>query len=93
MMRAAMIYSKGTAEALLMAPADIVIYGWAQRSNYEEDRRQEDFSWRERDHSFLSVCFSPAEPGGEIGFTPAGDVIEISEEEFLAAHQAGWPQQ
>jgi hypothetical protein len=70
------------------------IYVEAFRSTYEEDWRVEQEAWRNQ-RSFMSRCYSVIEPEGEIGFTPAAECVEISEEEFrgaLAGLRSGrWP--
>lgn len=68
----------------------LVIYGWAQKSYYPEDARQEKFAW-ENNRSFLSVCFSIVEPEGELGFTRVDAVKEITKEEFMEAAKNDWP--
>lgn len=68
----------------------LTIYGYAIRSEYTEDRHVEKSAWEAR-KSFLSVCFSEACPEGEMGFTPAGEISEISLEEFQTAADWGWP--
>ena len=75
----------------LTAGQRLVIYGYAIRSSYPHDRRQERLAW-ERTRSFFAECFSPAAPAGEIGFVPAAEVEPISALAFDAARVAGWPQ-
>lgn len=69
--------------------AALMIYGYAIVSQYEEDGDYEQQAWNNR-RNFLSYCFSEIEPSGEMGFTCADDVQEITEEEFAAARERGW---
>jgi hypothetical protein len=67
----------------------LIIYGFSIVSSFTEDEELQREAWENR-RSFLSYCFSEACPDGEMGFTCADEVTEITEDEFNHAKENGW---
>jgi len=67
----------------------LAIYGFAIVSSFEEDKPIEAEAWKYR-RNFLSQCYSIICPDGEMGFTCADEVKEITEEQFNEAKEHGW---